>query len=158
MRLIETGIKEKPGSPCAADELKRELQISQEEINALAQRLNEARDIDNELALTVAQLDDMRARSEKLRRETGRELPDLYAAEQSLLLEYHLLMQARQRVRALIALLPDNRQRQVLEMRCLDGRTNYTIAAALNYSERHVYRLYHAALETLAAILKYECM
>lgn len=108
--------------------------------------------LDALMAVKLARLDHMRALNRRLHPD-GDTPPDIREAEQAVEKDYHELARRQKAIEAAIRLVPDERQRAILEMRYLEGMPFFRIAMALNYEERQIYRLHKAALRHVAVQL-----
>ena len=130
--------------------------IQDEALRGIIAELNEANEIDNEIAFTLARLQRL---EHQVSQTPGAKIdcPELAAERDCLLNEYRLLRAAREQARDRILQIPNNRYRMLLEMRYLDGLTFYAIAARMNYSERQIQRDHVAALRLLLALRDRRC-
>ena len=115
--------------------------------------LSRTGDMENELALFHARMEQMRKRKKALETD-GADGPGkkiLLAAmtemEQQILDAYKTLLAAETQVRCLIQKLPDQLHRELLEWKHLHHLSFFAAAEKLHLDERHVYRVYKKALQ-----------
>lgn len=72
-------------------------------------------------------------------------------AERALDLQIDRMLEMKQEIANLIARVPDERMRSLLELRYLNGLTWEAVAERMHYTTRNVYNLHNAALKVVAA-------
>ena len=115
--------------------------------------LSRTGDMENELALFHARMEQMRVRQKALELDgaDGPEKDALLDAmkkmAQQILAAYKTLLSVEEQVRSLIQKLPDRLQRELLEWKHLHHLSFFAAAEKLHVDERHVYRVYKKALQ-----------
>lgn len=115
--------------------------------------LSRTGDMENELALFHARMEQMRKRKKALDQDgaDGPEKETLLAVmtemEQQILAAYKTLLAAEAQVRCLIQKLPEKLHRELLEWKHLHRLSFFSTAEKLHLDERHVYRVYKKALQ-----------
>lgn len=115
--------------------------------------LSRTGDMENELALFHARMEQMRKRKKALDQDgaDGLEKETLLAVmtemEQQILAAYKTLLAAEAQVRCLIRKLPEKLHRELLEWKHLHHLSFFSTAEKLHLDERHVYRVYKKALQ-----------
>ena len=74
-------------------------------------------------------------------------------AERELDAKIDRLIEMKREIAAVIARVPDERMRALLELRYLNDRTWEEVAEAMNYTPRNVYNLHSAALKMAAPLI-----
>lgn len=134
-----------------ADALAR-LGATPEGIAAAQTLLSSALRLEAMISLKHARLDRLRKEKEQVQALPGSEdaAQGIAALEKQVLTDYKALTDRRVRISALIAGVPDERHRTVLEMRYLEGMPFFRIAMKMHYDERQIYRFHAAALRHVA--------
>lgn len=127
--------------------------LSEEGIRDTKAFLHRSREIENELALMHARMDQWRKRKALLSadgpscREKEELLSVMAQTEAAILNAYHALIQVEKNVEKLIFRLPERNHRMVLELYYLHHLSFLSVAEKMHMDERHVYRVFKKALE-----------
>lgn len=119
-------------------------------------------DLENELAIFHARMEQMRNRKKYLEMDgaDGLEKDTLLAGmketERQILEGYKTLLSVEDQVRSLIQKLPDKLQRELLEWKHLHHLSFFAAAEKLHLDERHVYRVYKRALQAASVFYHQE--
>lgn len=115
--------------------------------------LQRSGEIENELALMHARMDQWRKRKALLSadgpscREKDELLSEMAATETAILNAYHALIQVEKDAETLIRRLPERNHRMVLELHYLHHLSFIAVAEKMHMDERHVYRVFKKAVE-----------
>ncbi|MBQ9263894.1 MAG: hypothetical protein IJ189_06730 [Clostridia bacterium] len=109
--------------------------------------------IDAQIALKLAQLDQLR---EKAKRMPGADPRVIRELEQDVLTDYSALLKQQKRIGDMLRRVPNDLCRTVMEAHYIQELPFFRIAMNLHYDERQIYRLHKQGLEHVAAQLAYE--
>ena len=135
---------------------------SPEGLQAARQFLSAATRLDGMIALRLSRLDALRARGERITQslsglkssgygdKVGEVAAELADQEKALLAEYKELLERQKEIARVIARVPDDQQRMVLEMRYLHSLSFVAISMRIPCDERQVYRYHNRALSHVA--------
>lgn len=127
--------------------------LSDEGVQKTKAFLSRTGEMENELALFHARMEQMRRRQKVLEQDgaDGTEkdglLRSMTEMAQQILAAYKDLLSVEEQVRSLIQKLPDQLQRELLEWKHLHHLSFFAAAEKLHLDERHVYRVYKKALQ-----------
>lgn len=128
-------------------------------LQAARDYLDSARWLEGETAILQARLEAARRRGAQVAScmrdgEGAAGIANETAALECAILDGYRAQTARQRqLHAIIARVPDARQRQVLTLRYLEGLPFFRIAMRLHYDERQVYRYHQRGVAYVAAVM-----
>lgn len=143
-------------------EEKMEYAHSREGVQAARDYLSAALRMDNLIAVRLSRLDQLRSRGKSISLildsvhsgsvsdrvgDTAAELAD---QEEALLRDYRELLRLQREIGDVIAAVPWDEPRMILELRYLQGLSPVAISMKLHYDERQVYRLHRKGLEHVA--------
>ena len=77
-------------------------------------------------------------------------------AERALDAQIDRMLELKEEIAGVIARVPDERMRGLLELRYLNGRTWEEVAEQMNYTTRNIYNLHSAALKVVALLIPRE--
>lgn len=132
--------------------------LSPSGLAAVKEYLGRSAEIENRLSLMHARMEQWRMREQQLDADgqEGEEKEALAAlmrqTGRDVLAEYRMLMAAEKEMEALIAKVPRQQHRAILEMRHLHHLTFFAIAEKMYMDERHIYKVYKKALESVSVI------